>query len=82
MSRTKVRNVSDVSLSLGEDNEHTMSQAFSCRSVVLSVYVCLRAHVSAPMGKKISQRVCVFLLNLCVLAGWGCRGEGSERGTH
>ncbi len=72
MSRTKVRNVSDVRLSPGEDNEHTVSQAFSCRSVVLSVYVCLCAHATDWMGKKISQRVSVFPLNVCVLAGWGC----------
>lgn len=39
-------------LSLKEDNEHTMSQAFSCHSVVLSVYVCLCAHASARMGKS------------------------------
>lgn len=61
-----------LSLSLREDNEHTTSQAFSCPSVVLSVYVCLCAHVPVWTGKKISQRVCVFLLNLCVLARWGC----------
>lgn len=60
-----------LNLSLKEDNEHTMSQAFSCRSVVLSVYVSLCAHVSARMGKKVSQHVCVFLLSLCVLAGKG-----------
>lgn len=61
-----------LSLSLREDNEHSMSQAFSCRSVVLSVYVCLCAHVSAWTGKKISKHVCVLVLNLCVLARWRC----------
>lgn len=40
-----------VSLSLREDNEHTASRAFSCRSVVLKVYVCLCAHVSVCSGK-------------------------------
>ncbi len=60
-------------LSLREDNEHTTSQAFSCRSVVLSVYVCACAHMCLlGRGKKISQPVCVFVLNLCVLARWGC----------
>lgn len=60
-----------LSLSLREDNEHTMSQAFSCCSVVLSVYVWLCAHVSVWSGKKISWCVCVFVLNLCVLATGG-----------
>lgn len=69
-------------LSLREDNEHTTSQAFSCRSVVLSVYVCLCAHVSAWTGMEISHRASVFVLNLCVLAKWQCWGEGSERRTH
>lgn len=41
-----------LNLSLKEDNEHTMSQAFSCHSVVLSVYVCLCAHASVRMGKS------------------------------
>lgn len=59
-------------LSLREDNEHTTSQAFSCRSVVLSVYVCLCAHVSAWTGMEISHRASVFVLNLCVLAKWQC----------
>lgn len=62
-----------LSLSLREDNEHTMSQAFSCPSVVLSVYVCLCAHMCLlGWGEKNSQHICVFLLNLCVLATWGC----------
>lgn len=65
-------------LSLREDNEHAMSQAFSCRSVVFSVYVCLCAHAFAWTGKRISQCVCVFVLNWCVLA----RRGGAERRTH
>lgn len=68
-----------LSLSLGEDNERTMSQAFSCCSVVLSVYVCLCAHVSVWTWKKISQRVCVFDLNLCVLATGGAEVSASRK---
>lgn len=60
-----------LSLSLREDNEHAASQAFSCRSVVLSVYVCLCAHVSARAAKKISQCVCVFLLTCVFWLGAG-----------
>lgn len=61
-----------------EDNEHSKSQAFSCCSVVFSVYVCFCAHVSVWIGKKIRQHVFVFVLHLCVLDGWECKREGPE----
>lgn len=56
-----------LSLSLAEDNEHNKSQAFSCFCVVFSVYVCLCAHVSVWIGKKICVHVCVFTMNLGLL---------------
>lgn len=60
-----------LNLSPREDNECATSQGFSCCSVVLGVYVCLCAHVSARTGEeKARRRVCGFLMNVCVLAGW------------
>lgn len=49
-----------LNLSLKEDNEHTMSQAFSCRSVVLSVYVSLCAHVCLLGWGRKSASMFVF----------------------
>lgn len=62
-----------LSLSLREDNEHTMSQAFSCPSVVLSVYVCLCAHVSGGGGGvvvKKNQPACLCFSPELVCFGW------------
>lgn len=67
-----------LNLSLKEDNEHTMSQAFSCRSVVLSVYVSLCAHVCLlGWGRKSASMfvffswACVFWLGLGGGLRWG-----------
>lgn len=51
-------------LGLIEDNEHSGSQAFSCCSVVLSIYVRLRAYMSVWTEGEINQHVCCFVMAL------------------
>lgn len=60
-----------LSLSLREDNEHTMSQAFSCCCVVLSVYVWLCAHVCLEWEEN--QLVCLCFCPELVCFGYGGR---------
>lgn len=76
MSRTKVKNVSDLKPeSEGRQWAHHEPGLFLSLCCVKRVREPVRTCVSARMGKKVSQHVCVFLLSLCVLAGAGGRAE-------
>lgn len=57
-----------LNLSPGEDNECAISQAFSCRRVVLGVYVCLCAHVSAQTEEE--KAWCLCFSHELVWFGW------------
>lgn len=71
-------------LSQMEDNEGTVSQAFSCFSVVSKVYTCAFAHVSATQTRLCfcPQLVCFGYGKGGVGAGGGHRGESFERRAH